>query len=80
MLQKIRESVKRGILSELVEDAMKVERKYTQFIKHKVGNLTVLGKENFLRVDESAYMEYKECSDYKKIMKIAREYSERYQH
>ena len=48
--------MKRGILSELREDAAKVEMKYTQFIKHKVGNLTVFVKENFLGVDESAYV------------------------
>jgi hypothetical protein len=35
-------------------------------------NLTSFGLENFLDVEEGAYAEYKSCTDFKKIMKIAR--------
>jgi hypothetical protein len=37
-----------------------------------MGNLTSFGRENFLDVEEEAYVEYKSCTDFKKIMKIAR--------
>ncbi len=37
-----------------------------------MSNLMSFGLENFLDVEEGAYIEYKSCSDFKKIMKITR--------
>lgn len=48
--------MRRGVLRGMCEDSYKVEKKFTQFIKHKVGNLTTFGKANFLGVEESAYI------------------------
>ena len=55
-----------------------VEIKYTMFIKHKVDKLISFEHLNFLNIDEASYREYKETSDFKKILKISKEYKDRY--
>ncbi len=51
---------------------------YTSIIKHKIENLVRFNSHNF--INSSYYEEYKECSDYTKLMKIAKEYKDRYSH
>ena len=49
---------------------------YTTIIKHKIDNLIKFSSNNF--INTSYYGEYKESSDYAKLMKIAKEYKDRY--
>ena len=49
-----------------------VMRGYTAIIKHKIDNLAKFSSVNF--IGANSYEEYKEGSDYLKLMKIAREY------
>lgn len=42
------------------------------FIKHKIEKLLSFEYMNFLSIDENTYKEYRETSDYKKIMKISK--------
>ena len=51
-------------------------RDYTGIIKHKIENLVKFSSHNF--INTSSYEDYKDSSDYTKLMKIAREYKERY--
>lgn len=51
-------------------------KEYTAIIRHKIENLVKFSTHNF--INASAYDEYKESTDYTKLMKIAREYKERY--
>lgn len=48
------------------------------FIKHKVDKLISFEQFNFLNIDEGTYREYKESTDFKKILKISKEYKDRY--
>ena len=48
------------------------------FIKHKVDKLISFEHLNFLKIDDVSYREYKETSDFKKIIKISKEYKDRY--
>ena len=54
----------------------KVNYDYIGIIKHKIDNLLSFKSNNFIKT--SNYEEYKETSDYAKLMKIAKEYKERY--
>lgn len=49
---------------------------YTGIIRHKIEDLTRFSTTNF--IEASGYEDYKQCSDYPKLMKIAKEYRERY--
>lgn len=51
-------------------------RTYASIIKHKIENLNKFSTINF--INATFYEEYKESSDYSKLMKIAKEYRERY--
>lgn len=46
-------------------------------IKHKIENLLSFKSSNYIAV--AGYEDYKQSSDYQKLMKIAKEYKERYQ-
>ena len=59
-------------------EADSLERKYAGFIRHKIDKLISFEHMNFLNVEESVYKEYKETSDFKKILKISKEYKDRY--
>ena len=48
------------------------------FIKHKIDKLISFEHLNFLNIDEASYRDYKETPDFKKILKISREYKDRY--
>ena len=51
-------------------------KEYTAIIKHKIDNLVRFSTQNF--ISANAYEQYKESTDYAKLIKIAREYKERY--
>ena len=78
LLGRIKESSQKGILRNFKYEVETLERKYTMFIKHKVDKLISFEHLNFLNIDESSYREYKETSDFKKILKISKEYKDRY--
>ena len=78
LLARIRESSQKGVLRNFKYEADSLERKYTMFIKHKVDKLISFEHLNFLTIDENIYREYKESSDFKKILKISKEYKDRY--
>jgi len=48
------------------------------FIRHKIDKLISFEQVNFLNIDENSYKDYKETSDFKKILKISKEYKDRY--
>ena len=75
---RIKESNQKGILRNFKYEVDSLERKYTMFIKHKVDKLISFEHLNFLNIDEPSYREYKETSDFKKILKISKEYKDRY--
>jgi len=49
---------------------------YTSIIKHKINNFLRFNTDNF--INSTYYEEYKQSNDYAKLMKIAKEYKERY--
>ena len=51
-------------------------REYTAIIRHKIENLVKFSTQNF--ISAGSYEQYKESTDYAKLMKIARQYKERY--
>ena len=78
LLGRIKESSQKGMLKNFKYEVDSVERKYTIFIKHKVDKLISFEHLNFLNIDDASYREYKETSDFKKIIKISKEYKDRY--
>ena len=78
LLGRIRESCQKGILKNFKFESDELERRYTQFVKHKIQKLISYEGVNFLDFQENTYKQYKETSDFKKILKISREYKDRY--
>jgi hypothetical protein len=76
LLSKISESSRKGLLQQSSEEVEAIMRNYTAIIRHKIDNLTRFSSSNF--IGATAYEDYKECADYAKLMKIAKEYRERY--
>jgi hypothetical protein len=77
LLQKIKESSKAGLLKGAHrEEIDRIHKNYTAIIKSKIENLLAFKDHNFLQCE--GYREYKWTSDCDKLMKIAREYSDRY--
>ena len=76
LLGKIIESGKKGLLQNLSSEVEAIVMDYVGIIKHKIDNLVSFSSQNFLNIQ--GYEEYKEGGDYTKLMKIAKEYKERY--
>lgn len=77
-MQKMKDSSKAGLLSQISPDAYeRVMENYAGIIRHKIEELTSFDSHNYIQCE--GYNEYKTCSDHDKLMKIANEYSERYQ-
>ena len=77
LLQKIKESSKVGVLKGAQkQDIERVHACYATVIKQKIDQLLAFKDQNFLRCE--GYREYRWTSDCDKLIKIAREYSERY--
>lgn len=51
-------------------------RSYASIIKYKIEQLNSFDSENYINCQ--GYNEYKVSSDYEKLMKIAKEYNDRY--
>jgi serine/threonine-protein kinase ULK2 len=77
LLGRITESKKGGLLGEAGQVAEQVTYDYMGIIKHKIENLLGFKNKNYIGV--GGYEEYKQTADYQKLMKIAKEYKERYQ-
>jgi len=70
LLSKISDSFRKGLLQHSTSEVDKIMRDYTAIIRHKVENLVKFSTANF--IGASSYEDYKESSDYAKLMKIAR--------
>lgn len=70
------DSNKRGLLQHSRSEVESIIWDYVGIIKHKIENIINFSSNNFLNT--SIYEEYKECNDYLKLMKIAKEYKDRY--
>lgn len=55
LLGRIRESCQKGTLRNFKYEADCLEKKYTQFIKHKIEKLISFESINFLMIDEKTY-------------------------
>lgn len=71
------ESRRSGLLGEAVNVAEQVSFDYMGIIRHKIENLLGFRNNNYIGV--GGYEDYKQTSDCQKLMKIAREYKDRYQ-
>lgn len=73
----MKDSSKVGLLSEIKMDVYdKLMKNYAGIIRHKIEELTSFDTVNYINCE--GYNDYKTCSDYDKLMKIAKEYSDRY--
>ena len=70
LLGKIRDCQQRGLLQHSSGEVEAIMRDYTGIIRHKIDNLVGFSNNNF--INTSCYEEYKDCSDYSKLMKIAK--------
>lgn len=77
LLARVGESKKSGLLREASVLAEQVTYDYMGIIKHKIDNLISFRNNNYVGVN--GYEEYKVTCDCQKLMKIAKEYKERYQ-
>ena len=78
LLGRLKESVHNGLLgSSNCEDVVSdIFQLFTGIIKHKIVNLKKFETCNFLKIGK--YEEYRVTSDFKKLIKISRDYFERY--
>jgi hypothetical protein len=76
-LGRIAESRRSGLLGEAGQVTEQVMFDYMGIIKHKIENL--LGFKNSNYIAAEGYEEYKQSADCQKLLKIAKEYRERYQ-
>jgi hypothetical protein len=53
-------------------------KSFTNIIEMKVNRLREFEKENYLQIEKCKYEEYRKTSDYKKLIKIAKDYYDRY--
>jgi hypothetical protein len=68
--------MKLGLLQYSHNEVENIIYDFTGIIKHKIENLINFKTSNI--VSPSSYEEYKDTNDYTKLMKIAKEYKERY--
>ena len=78
LLGRLKESIQSGLLgtsncSQVVSDVFQL---FTGIIKHKIINLKNFQNQNFLKI--TRYSDYKMTSDFKKLIKISKDYFERY--
>jgi hypothetical protein len=77
LLQKIKESTRLGLLKGVHrEEIDRINDNYTAIIRRKIQQLLAFKDHNFLKCE--GYREYRWTSDCDKLIKIAKEYSERY--
>lgn len=76
LLTRIKESMKSGLLQYSHNEVENIIYDFTGIIKHKIENLINLKTANI--ISPSSYEEYKDTNDYAKLMKISKEYKERY--
>lgn len=77
LMQKMRESSKIGLLSQVNPEVYDgLMRSYAGIIRHKIEQLNSFESDNYINCE--GYADYKQSSDYEKLMKIAKEYNDRY--
>ena len=77
LLGRLKESMENGMLSNNFPSSVSdVFRLFTGIIKHKIVNLKNFEKKNILNIER--YEEYQTTSDFKKLIKISKDYYERY--
>jgi len=73
----MKESTKLGLLGEInTEVYNNLIKNYTGIIRFKIEQLNRFDENNFINCD--GYDDYKLTSDHEKLMKIAKEYNDRY--
>lgn len=77
---RIKESIDSGILSSIEESSQvrNIFFSYTRLIKYKLNKIINFSSNNFLRMKEDNHIQYQETSDFRKLLKISKEYTERY--
>ena len=80
LLGRIKESSNEGIFRQNPTVCTMLFSAFTQIIEHKVTKLKEFDQTNYLKeeVDSQKYGEYKQTSDFKKLVKIAKDYYDRY--
>lgn len=76
LLMRIGESSRKGLLEASSSEVDNITRSYVGIIRHKVDRLVSFTTNNYINC--TCYEEYKNTSDYHKLIKIAKEYRERY--
>jgi hypothetical protein len=76
LFQRINESAKGGLLKDCPREVEEINRSFAGIIRHKVENLNSFKDYNYIKCE--GYKSYKLTSDYEKLMKISKEYSDRY--
>ena len=80
LLGRIKESSSEGMFRHNPTICTMLFSGFTQIIEHKVTKLKEFDQTNYLKeeVDSNKYSEYKQTSDFKKLVKIAKDYYDRY--
>lgn len=77
LIQKMKDSSNSGILKSVNEhEVSNIFKNYAGIIRHKIENLLNFKSYNYIKCE--GYREYKQTSDFEKLMKISSEYNERY--
>lgn len=77
---RIKESTETGILVS-VEQSSEVRNifiSFTKLVKYKLQKIVNFSVNNFLKMKEENHAQYQETSDFRKLLKISKEYTERY--
>jgi hypothetical protein len=80
-LYKLSCQIKESTLTALFKENPQTNRLllcFTQIIEQKVTKLKNFESENFLGIDSGKFEEYKRTTDHKKLVKIAKDYYNRY--
>ena len=77
---RIKESTETGILFSVDQrvEVHNIFSSYTKLIKFKLEKIVEFGTNNFLKLGEESHWQYQETSDFRKLLKISKEYTDRY--
>lgn len=77
---RIKESSDEGILApyKSSHQIKNIFISYTRIIKNKLRKIMEFSSNNFLKIHKDTHQQYQETSDFKKLIKISKEYTERY--
>lgn len=70
------DSSKSGLLQHSKSEVDAIAANYVGIIRHKIENLLAFSHNNY--INASNYEEYKQSSDFQKLLRIAKEYKDRY--